>query len=461
MRWVGAPGLVFSWCAVAFSVRAEPISSRPDQLVNREPDVVVRSETYLELYRRALLPGPQGALVESETVAPITEYVTATAQDLDAPWRDDSLSLELSVWAQLPIGEREQTVDGDVRTASVLYRDEAVFARLGRQHVAGGAARYARFDGLSFGGELEIGLGFEAYGGFSVLPRWESRYGYHHLGSAADTLLIDPEAVPEPNRPEHWLAGGRVYYRTPRVFTALSLHEQQQGSELGRRTLGADARAEPANWVSAGGRANLAIDAERLADAQLWVDATVWRDVQLTGEYIHAEPALYLSRQSVLSVFSTEAYDEVGGVVAASPLRRLRVAGAGFAQRFSGGDRGVRAEGRVRFQPDRAGRTTLQVVVARVLAIDNGYSSLRFSVRQQLLPPLSAVGEMYLYVYDHPILSYDTSSVYAANLEWRARRDLGLLFGGSLLRSPYAALDAQVLARLTYQWDSEPRGATR
>src|SRR4051794_6876258 len=48
--------------------------------------VNAQTETYVQLYRRALLPGQNGQVVPTETAVPITEYLFANARDVDAPW---------------------------------------------------------------------------------------------------------------------------------------------------------------------------------------------------------------------------------------------------------------------------------------------------------------------------------------------------------------------------------------
>jgi len=65
--------------------------------------------------------------------------------------------------------------------------------------------------------------------------------------------------------------------------------------------------------------------------------------------------------------------------------------------------------------------------------------------------------EAYGYFYDHPILGYDSSVVYAGTLSYEANARWSLLWGASVLRSPYAALDAQTLVRASYVFDFPAR----
>lgn len=446
-RPLAALGLSAALGSAASHARAAPPADEPVEPTR----VVVRSETYLELYQRAFLPAGSGALLVSDTVVPITEYVALRADGLELPWRVGTAQAELSAWASVPIGDRERGALGDVRTASLTYGLEHGFVRVGRQHAVGGAARYARFDGLALGGRLPMGLGAEFYGGLTVLPRWNARLGYHHLGAATDTLFTNPEAFEQPNRLEYWLAGGRVSYAGRGAYAALSFHEQQQDAELGRRSLGLDARYEAFDFLSAGTRGVLDLDAERFQEARVYADITPIESLLVTTEYLHAEPALYLSRQSIFSVFSTSSYEELGGSVDYRPQRWIRLNARGYLEFFESDDVGARGELGLRVSPDPRERTLVQAVLGRVQDTDNGYHVFRASVQQQFLRELTGTIESYLYAYDEPIAGVSTASVFAGNVSWRARDDLSLLWSGSVARTPYASLDAQALVRLSYE----------
>ncbi|MCC6897544.1 MAG: hypothetical protein IT377_01140 [Polyangiaceae bacterium] len=412
--------------------------------------VLVRSETHFRLYQRALLPGPYGALVTEQTAAPVVEYVSLTAHDLDAPWQKQSLDVELDLWGSATFGEAGagRRMDGDVQNANVRYRTGPGWLRLGRQHVAGGAARYARFDGLAAGATLPVGVGAEVYAGLTVLPRWAARPGYHQLGSAAESLWRDPDALPEPRRGEHWLAGGRLFYDSPELDLGASVHEQHEAEGLAYRNLGADARFDASQKVTVGGNAVLELDARRVADGRLWAHYTPLTPLELEAEVLHAEPALFLSRQSVLAVFSTDAYEEAGGSFRARVWRQLTLTGAGFVQVYSPDDLGQRTELGARITPGHTDRTVLLLSLTRVSAPDNGYVSMRNAWRQRIQLDVATTLEAYHYRYDEPIAGYDTSSVYAGTVEWLLSPEVSALWGASYARTPYAAADAQTQIRL-------------
>jgi hypothetical protein len=409
------------------------------------------------LFRRALLPGAAGSLIETDTASPLHEYISIRAQRLDAGPLRDGLDLEVAAWSRLwpTESELEPPIDGDVQTAFATLRLGPAFARLGRQHIAGGAARFARFDGLTVGAELGHGLEIEGYAGLTVLPRWDSRPGYHHLGSEADTLLRDSEALGRPDRAGHWLSGARFGYRSPAFSGSASFHEQREGGDLARRNLGLDARAR-ASGASLGLSTILDTDALRLSDARVWADLAPIDALSLSIEYLHTEPALWLSRQSVLSVFSTDRFDEAGGSAALALSRAIRLEGAAFLSVYDAGRPGARSEGTLRLVPDE--RSLVRLSYVRVLAPRNGYHSLRTSLSRRLLMATVGTLEVYGYFYDHAVQSYRTSSVYAATLSRQLSEPWSLLLGGSFARTPYAGLDAQALVRLSYAIDQSQLG---
>jgi hypothetical protein len=454
MRWLGiGRGLLIAMAMDVTAARADP-----DGPGGASPRILVRSETHFQLYRRALLPGPYGAVITDELAAPVVEYVALTANDLDALGGAGTLDAELSAWGSATFGEAgaARRAVGDVQSAHVTYRRGPGFFRLGRQHVAGGAARYARFDGLSGGGRLPFGLALDAYAGLVVLPRWSERSGYHQLGAAADSLWRDPSALPEPERGEHWLAGGRAGYDARGVAGGVSVHEQRETGGLAHRNLGVDLRVEPSNEVGAGGNAVLDLDARRLADARLFATAAPLEALSVEAEVLHAEPALFLSRQSVLSVFSTDGYREAGGRARFRALRELTLTGSGLAQLYDDGELGHRAELGARVAPEPSEGTLLIVSLARVRAPGNGYVALRNAWRQRVADPLVGTLETHHYRYDDPIRGYDTSSVYAGTLRYSLSRELSVLWGASLARTPHAVADAQTRLALSFTAGGAP-----
>jgi hypothetical protein len=417
--------------------------------------IEARSETYLRVFERALLPGPNGAIVDVHTLAPIHEYLSVRARAVDAPWSADSVDAEVSVWGAWVWGERPaRRFEGDVTSAFIQQRLGPARLRVGRQSFSSAAAQYVRFDGLRAGAVLLRWLGADAYAGYSVLPRWDARPGYQHLGSVRDGLLRDPEVSSNAARSGWMLAGGRLGYDAPLIAGGLSFHAERQQHELARRNVGLDLRLAPLDAVSVSANATVTPDSGQLIDARAWVDWTLSPSWRLDAEYLHTDPALVLSRQSVLSVFGTSAFDEWGGALTYRPLRHLAMSASAYAQRADGEGLGMRSLARLWTTLDAAERWRLSASHIRLRAVENGYHSLRAAVGYAFSARLSSNADLYVYRYDEPILGRRYSLVQAFNVGYRTESAFALLCGISLVQSPYAQADLQSLVRVTHELDS-------
>ncbi|HYQ28853.1 MAG TPA: hypothetical protein VER04_16590 [Polyangiaceae bacterium] len=458
-----APALLLLLLATRPSLADEPPKASPKDQKAEAPDrfsVSARSETYVQLYQRALVPGQNGQVVPTETAVPVHEYLFANARDVDAPWQKDSIGIEFAAWGRAwpTQSSLERPFDGDLQTANVRLEAGPAWARLGRQQVAGGAARYARFDGVMVGARHR-GFFLEGYGGYTVLPRWNGRPGYHHLGDAEDTLLV--YLPPQPQRGDYWLAGGRVGYQTSHVSGSISFHDEQVTTGVDRRNLGLDVGVQPFEMTSLGASALLELDSGRFANARLWADLSPHRLIDLGAEVMHSEPALLLSRQSVLSVFSTDGYEELGGTLTAKVLSWLRFDTNGYIEAYRGTGPGARGEAAARVAMGEVYPMTLRVAYTRVIAPQNGYQAVRASFSRKLSPRLSSTLEVYGYFYDMQIAGYKSSSVFAGTASYQAADALEFLWSASVAQSPYAAVDAQTMLRATYHFDAPSRPRQR
>src|SRR5690606_34290273 len=273
-------------------------------------------------------------------------------------------------------------------------------------------------------------LTLSAYGGFAALPRWDRRPGYYHLGSAADSLVTEPEAFGEPLREQFGGVGGRMSFDHEKFHAALSMHEQRDSGELGRRNIGLDAGVPLTDLSYFGGSMLLDVDSMRLTSGRAFFDVTLEEDWDLSAEYLQAEPALLLSRQSVLSVFSTSGYREVGGTASYRVTQELRIGAGGYAQFYDDSLPGPRAtvDARVRtsMRPDA---TTFLFGYGRVDAVEVGYHSARVAASQPLPHELLATLQGYAYFYDDEISGYDSSLTGALTVAYPFASQWEVLWG--------------------------------
>jgi hypothetical protein len=447
------------------TAQAEPTQPSPETHEVKPhlavPDSVAieaHSSTYIPLFQRSLLPGPGGAVASPATTLPVFEYVLLRVIDADTPWAKNSVDTELSLWGAGTIvgkdidgrgGERQ--IDGDVSVAAVTHRLGLGYVKLGRQYVTDGAARFSHLDGISAGYRTEWGLVVAGYTGFTVLPRWYNVPNYRLLGSTADTMVQRPEDFPHASRGGNWMVGGRLGYSHLKYGeVGVAIHEQHENAALGRRDLAFDLHLPGTETLDGNARAIIDLDSGRLADGFVGVGWHPIRPLDLALDYRRMTPTLLMSRQSVLSVFAVDRFDELGGEARYRIDQRFQVFLGSFVEWFEGGDHGTRIRSGVRATPDDRHRMLINVVYTRVTEPINGYHGTRFSVGYRVSDPVVVTAEEYCYLYDHAIRGISTSTVHALNASFRPARAWEIMFGGSLFNSPYAALDAQTMLRLTY-----------
>lgn len=458
---VGCTTALCCWAVFSAPAAAEPAGASlepPTDAIRYQ----ARVDVVAQLFRRQTFPDASGALVAGDVAIPLYHYALLRVDDVDAPWRADSLDVELAAWGNLELVDAGSgRVDGDVHVANVRHRFDHGYVRFGRQVRAGGAARYAHFDGASAGAQTSlehVEMGVEGYGGFTVLPRWNARPGYQQLGSAADSLLRDPAALAAPAREESWLTGGRMYVTYPNeVVAGASIHEQRADGGLDRRNAAVDLQITPLEEIAWNVQAILDMDADQLADVRAGLDVFPTRELSFRAGYQHLSPALLLSRQSVLSVFSTEAFDEWGLEGDLRIARWLRLSGLGYGLRFDDGTFGARAGGTVRVLQAGPLPATASAGYRRVSESLNGYHALRANVTVSPISALSLVADGFLYLYDEPIENLSVSIVGVLSAAHRFNDHVEVMLASSLSRSPYALIDAQGTARVSVSLDGGRR----
>ncbi len=456
----GTPGSTRA--ASPVSVETQPLGAASP---NQEQDTYfarVSSQTFMRLFQRRYLVGPNNQSIDNETSVPIYQYASLSAGDLDAPWGRNVLSLSISAWGLLDLADvsQERRVTGDLTAANVTGRFGPGHVTLGRQSVSTAAARYTRFDGVLAGTRLGSGFSVESYAGLSAMPRFSSRPEYVMLGSRADSLLRDPQALPASSLTGYWLAGGRISYaRYDAANVGLSFHEEHERGNLGRRWAAADVRLIPSSSVLVGGLSSFDVESSRLAEARGFVDVRPDKRLTTTLEVNHSNPSLFLSRTSVLSVFSLSTFTEVGADANLRVLSALSFGGSAHRQWFSDSTTGQRLGLRVRANILRDAAVA-QLRYVRVGESSLGYHGLRASVSYALAIPVRATAEFHHYFYDQAIRRVRGSTYGSGTVEYGPlEQPWKIMLGGYLVQSPYAILEAQALARLSYDIDLATGGA--
>jgi hypothetical protein len=429
-------------------------------------ELLARSRLTVAGFERALTPGPGGAIVTTDALAPFHEALSLSAARVDTPIAKDSLDLQFAAFGQAWAGPTEgmPSATWDVSSAFLTQRLGGVTFSLGRQPVTGGAARYRRLDGVVIRGRTEFGLTASAYYGLTVLPRWDQWYGTHSLGDAYEQWSAAPDSIVIPARGENWMGGMSLGWSDERVGTVnVSFHHQAENLSLADESMGLSFRL--GGWSPVG----LVADAIYSLAQHDWSDVRVLLDYALTrqkghglglgvrAEVLHTLPAALLAQTSVLSVFAFEQVTEAGGELDFQLPLGMRLGLGGFGQDYGEGDPGARLRATYQMIGGPRERTLVRVVASRVLLEQNGYVQLRASGVFPIGSRLTAYADLYQYFYDEPIRGHSTSTFAAAHLGYVAQKLWNARVGGSASQSPDAALDMQVMAQLNLEWDQEVR----
>ncbi|MBI5533438.1 MAG: hypothetical protein HY898_12030 [Deltaproteobacteria bacterium] len=438
---------------------SEPQSFRP--IPSEGYRVSISSRTFLRLFQTKYLTGsftPE----DQQTEVPIYEYASLRVDDVNAPWQKHAIGVRLSAWGVLNTIEPAEgnRVSGDLTAANVRSELGPAYVTLGRQVATGGAARFTRFDGITTGLRFKNGIGADAYTGFSVIPRFGSRPEYILLGSRADSLLRNPAALPSASPTSYWLGGGRLSYSAYNVGSiGASIHQERDRGELGRRWAALDGNLSPATFLTFGGQTSFDLISYKLADARGYADVLPPGPVSATLDFLRTDPSAFLSRTSVLSVFSMDTFTEAGGELTWKALRNLSVAGSAHHEWFTDSTSGNRFGGTVRASFGARKALVTQVRYQRVVEPISGYHSVRGSVSYLLPIHVTATAELYEYLYDQAIRGVDSSTVGSGTVEYAAPgRPWRVMLGGFASQTPFAKLETQGIARFSYDIDL-PGGA--
>gem|GEM_PF-3392775 len=415
------------------------------------------SRTFVRLFRRRYLGGLGGEVTEDETIVPVYEYVGLRVIDADAPWGKDSLDLRLEGWGTVDAVDvsEDRRLTGDLVAANATGRFGPGYVTVGRQTAVGGAARFTRFDGLMAGVRSSYGLGADAYVGLAVTPRFHDRPEYVLLGSRADSMLKHPEALPSTSMTDAWLAGGKLSWsRAGRFHAAASFHEEHERAGLARQWAAIDISGQPARSLSLGGTGAFDIFSAHLADADGYVDWEPIEQLALSGEVTHSNPSLFLSRSSVLSVFSLDTLTEAGGEVTVRAIPRVQLGVSAWHDWYSDSTSSNRFGGRIRAGWGHRDALVAQIRYARVEESEKGYHAVRGAIAYRVVEPVVATVELHEYLYDVAVHGVDSATYGSTTVEYgAAKQPWKLMLGGFMTRSPFAAMDAQAIARLSYDMD--------
>ena len=415
----------------------------------RADTIEVSSTTLLNLARQTR-GGAAGQDWELASVAPAFEILSLTARDVRNGFADD-LTFVLSTWASYDIRDRrwdngtQSDLTGDLVTAYAQGRllRRRLTLRLGRTQVAAGVARSLQLDGGQAVLLLPGGFRVTAYAGSPVSQRFATRSGYRSWNPAGGDLA----------------AGGRVGYSLALpgapgrgLELGASANLVSDGGDPVRQEVGADARVALADPLVVTAFAAYSLPDARASEAVLRASWSSTRRLLVEADYRYVAPDLLLSRNSILSVFSAEQRQAVGGGATFTVARGLHVGGSYHllvepgATESAANELGHEADARVEWTRARM-RAGLEGFFLD--AFDNGYVGGRAFGRGDLGRAFAAL-DLLLHRFREEVNGERLAATGTLSLGYGLLPGLSAVVSGRAGVTPFMEQTFELLVKLAY-----------
>jgi hypothetical protein len=285
------------------------------------------------------LRGAQGvATPELDTVTPVFELFSVQAHDLRNPVFTN-LEVVVAGWASYDVGEvrwnagTTEKFTGDLTTGYVrgALFNRALTLRLGRASMVAGASRMLQLDGGDLLLRLPGGLALSAFGGIPVTQRFQTRAGERSWNPAGGDLAYGGRlgwTLPLPGAYGRALDVGASYVAVTDAKLAFAAVPaptagnpdatravSDSGGATVRQDVGLDFRLQPVANLVLTANGTYAMSAGRLAEMGVTALWTASKKVFVTVDLKKVAPDLFLSQNSILSVFTDAERTDVGGGV--------------------------------------------------------------------------------------------------------------------------------------------------
>jgi hypothetical protein len=418
-------------------------------------DVVEMSSTTLlqvGQQTRGGLPGQKPDLV---TVTPAFEIVTLTARQVSNPLVED-LEIVLSTWGAYDLSDvrwdagTTGNLTGDITTGYVRGRlaGGRVALRLGRAYVVAGAGRMLQLDGGDLLARLPGGVTASAFAGLPVSQRFSTRDGLRSWNPSGGDLAY----------------GGRLGWSLPFAGVAgrgldlgVSAVFVQDGGDPVRQDVGIDLRLQPVGHLVLAGHGVYGLTAQDLFsgmpyDASLVATWDVTRALFLSLDYRFTRPDLFLSRTSILSVFSDSDRTDLGGGVRYRLSPAVSV-GADYHALFEPGATAadgteVGNEAAVRAEWEHAGT----VVGAEATYLDvsaNGYTAFR-AWGKRGFGRFDITGDVQAHFLREEVNGEKTAVTGALSASWAFAPSWAVTLAGRAGMTPLLEQQADAMVKLVY-----------
>lgn len=434
-------------------------------------DVIEASASTVVTAGQQLRGAPAGQTPELDTVVPVYELVTVSARDVKNPVFQN-LEFVVSGWASYDMAEvrwnagTTESFTGDLTTGYVRGQllNRALTLRAGRAYVPAGAGRMLQLDGGDLLLRLPGNLSLSAFGGVPVSQRFTTRAGIKSWNPAGGDLAYGGRlgwTLPIPGAYGRGLdlgASAVVVTDAPMTVTRASdgtSFTDKAGAPV-RRDVGLDARYQPSAALVLTANGTWSLEAARLAEATLSALWTASRKVYVTFDARKVTPGLFLSQNSILSVFTDKDRTDVGGGVRYQLTETTNV-GADYhaliepTGEASGTELRHEAAAKLEWEhgPARAGGEVTYLTAGGLGSEKNGYVGARAYGRREVGRAFFA-GDVMVYSFQQEI----NGSKLSVNGSLSAGYDLGAgwstVVAGHAGVTPFLEQQADLLVKLVY-----------
>jgi hypothetical protein len=226
---------------------------------------------------------------------------------------------------------------------------------------------------------------------------------------------------------------------------------QDNGNPV-RQEVGVDARLKLVDPLVVTGSAAYSLYDERLAEGIVRLGWTVNKKVLVEADYQYVAPDLFLSRESILSVFSAEQRQIFGGGVTWFARRDLKVAGYYHLLIEPGTTDaattwvGQQANALVQWQrgPSLAG-----IEGYYLDSFANGYAGFRVFGRRDFARAFAAL-DVLTYFFQHNVNGHDSDVTGTVTLGYEILRGLSAVVSGEAGVTPFLEQQFAFMAKLVY-----------
>ena len=400
-------------------------------------DTVRASSTTMLLARQDFRDG------STITAVPVYELIDVNASDMHTRYAD--FEVALSTWGSIDLADKRfwqngASVDsrftGDVNVGFVRadLLNHALTLRLGRQMIADGTSRMVQIDGAAAEVRLPANFGLTGYAGSPVAPRFTTRGGTEVVGNLAATFTT----------------GGRAYWRYPGLLDlGASVVVATNGGDPARQDVGVDFKLTPHHLIALTGSDFWSLYEDRIGEAAVAAQVFPVHHLDVTVDYRHVEPDLFLSRNSILAVFAADKRNDVGGAVHYGGIKFVALdADYHYLIEDAGHGHWARLKGTAHPSVSSTAGVELSYL-KNAASVDNGYKQARLFGAVELYKVTGTL-DLNGYFYDGAINGEKKSLLATATIAYPLWRGWRATLAGSAGTTPYMESQFDLMAKLVY-----------